>query len=183
MCKVQDVADFFVDSALSDPEDNMTNMRVNKLLFFAQGWSLAKRNGKPLFNDDFYAWDYGPVVPEIYRKYKVAGRGKIQGVDNENYDENFSDEENQLLIDVLREYSKYSTSGLVSLSHKAGSPWDKARKISKDKLIPKDDIKAYFESQPPLQEFSMPDFSDSDFVGHRDSRTGNYVLPEEWING
>ena len=44
MCKVQDVADFFVDSALNDPEDNMTNLRVNKLLFFAQGWSLARRH-------------------------------------------------------------------------------------------------------------------------------------------
>ena len=39
---------------------------------------------------------------------KKAGRNKIQDVDNENYDENFSEEEAQLLIDVLRAYSKYS---------------------------------------------------------------------------
>lgn len=182
MCKVQDVVDFFVDSALYDPDDHMTNMRVNKLLFFAQGWSLVRRNGKPLFGDDFYAWDYGPVVPDVYHKYKVAGKGKIRYVENEDYDENFSEEERQLLIDVLREYSRYSTSGLVDLSHMAGAPWDKAHKLGRKKLIPKDDIKAYFESLPVLQKFSMPSFADDDFVGHRDARTGNYVVPTGWFD-
>ena len=182
MCKVQDVADFFVDSALSDPDDNMTNMRVNKLLFFAQGWSLAKREGRPLFQEDFYAWDYGPVVPEVYQKYKVAGKGKIQDVDNDNYDNNFTEEESQLLIDVLREYSKFSTSGLVDLSHRAGSPWDKVYERGRSNLIPKEDIRAYFEALPELQSFVMPELSDKDFVGHRDERTGNYVVPEEWFN-
>lgn len=182
MCKVQDVADFFVDSALSDPEDNMTNMRVNKLLFFAQGWSLARRQGKPLFQEDFYAWDFGPVVPAVYHKYKIAGRGKIQDVDNDNYDEHFSEEETQLLIDVLREYSGISTSGLVSMSHKNGSPWDNVYECGKNNLIPKEDIRAYFESLPALPSFAVPSLSDKDFIGHRDAVTGNYVVPGDWFD-
>lgn len=46
MCKVQDVADFFVDSALNDPDDNMTNLRVNKLLFLHRAgvWQGAMGN-------------------------------------------------------------------------------------------------------------------------------------------
>ena len=183
MCKVQDVADFFVDSALNDPDDNMTNLRVNKLLFFAQGWSLARRNGKPLFNDDFFAWDLGPVIPEVYHRFKVAGRNKIQDVDNENYDENFSEEEAQLLIDVLRVYSKYSTGGLVDMTHRSGTPWSKVYEANANNVIPKKDIQAYFESLPVLESFSMPVLSDNDFIGHRDEVTGHYVLPEEWADG
>lgn len=182
MCKVQDVADFFIDSALNDPDDNMTNMRVNKMLFFAQGWSLAKRRGKPLFSDDFYAWDYGPVVPVIYHRFKVAGKGKIQDIDNKNYDENFSAEEAQLLIDVLRFYSKYSTGGLVDITHEIGSPWRKVYKANMNNLIPKKEIQAYFEKLPDLRSFSMPVLGEGDFVGYRDTNTGYYVLPEDWMD-
>lgn len=183
MCKVQDVADFFVDSALNDPDDNMTNLRVNKLLFFAQGWSLARRNGKPLFNDDFFAWDLGPVIPDVYHRFKVAGRNKIQDVDNENYDENFSEEEAQLLIDVLRAYSRYSTSGLVDMTHRSGTPWSKVYEAHVKNVIPKKDIQAYFESLPALESFSVPMLSETDFIGRRDEVTGNYVLPEDWADG
>ena len=182
MCKVQDVADFFIDSTINDPDDNMTNLRINKLLFFAQGWSLVKRKGTPLFKDDFYALDLGPVIPEIYRRLKVAGRGKIQSGDNDNYDEKFSEEETQLLIDVLRHYSKFSTDGLVDLTHKKGSPWDKVYEAHMNNIIPKEDIREYFERMPDLEHFSMPALKDSDYVGYRDEITGNYVLPEDWID-
>lgn len=43
MCKAIDVANFFVDMANNDPNDCMTNLRVNKLLYFAQAWSLVRR--------------------------------------------------------------------------------------------------------------------------------------------
>lgn len=51
MCRAIDVANFFIDLANSDPDDCMTNLRVNKLLYFAQAWSLVRR-GKPLFPDE-----------------------------------------------------------------------------------------------------------------------------------
>ena len=97
---------------------------------------------------DFFAWELGPVIPDVYHRFKVAGRNKIQDVDNENYDENFSDEEAQLLIDVLRAYSKYSTSGLVDMTHRSGTPWSKVYEAHVNNVIPKKDIQAYFESLP-----------------------------------
>ena len=68
MLKAIDVANFFVDLANSDPDDCMTNLRVNKLLYFAQAWSVVRRN-KPLFEEDMQAWKYGPVVPEVYTAF------------------------------------------------------------------------------------------------------------------
>lgn len=62
-----DVADFFIATANEgDPEedDGMTNMKLNKLLFFAQAASL-QRFSKPLFNTPLEAWKYGSVVKVI----------------------------------------------------------------------------------------------------------------------
>ena len=178
MSTAYDVADFFIDVALDDPENHLTNMRVNKLLYFAQGWSLARR-GIPLFEDDFCAWTYGPVVPEVYHKLKISGKEKIRGVMNDNYMSNISAEEKRILLDVLYEYNRYSTGGLVELSHKQGGPWANAIKSGEGTKITKTAIKDYFGSLPPLQEFRLRVPQDA-IVGHRDAATGNYVLPKEW---
>ena len=79
MLKAIDVANFFVDLANSDPDDCMTNLRVNKLLYFAQAWSVVRRN-KPLFEEDMQAWKYGPVVPEVYTAFSACGRERIASV-------------------------------------------------------------------------------------------------------
>jgi uncharacterized phage-associated protein len=100
-----------------------------------------------------------------------------------NWKENFSEEEAQLLIDVLRAYSRYSTSGLVDMTHRSGTPWSKVYEAHVNNVIPKKDIQAYFESLPVLESFSMPVLSENDFIGHRDEVTGHYVLPEEWADG
>ena len=44
------------------------NIRLNKYLYFAQTVYLAKY-GKLLFDDDFVAYDNGPVIKEIVENY------------------------------------------------------------------------------------------------------------------
>ena len=83
MAKALDVANFFVDVTSDDPEDAMTNMRVNKLLYLSQAWSLV-RLGRPLFEDDeIQAWQYGPVAPGVYRAFSEYGRERIRKVAGE----------------------------------------------------------------------------------------------------
>ena len=48
MVRAIDVANFFIDR-MKDTDDPMTNARLNKFLYFAQGHSLA-RLGTPLFH-------------------------------------------------------------------------------------------------------------------------------------
>ena len=76
MANVFDVADFFIDIANKNTDDTLTNLKLNKLLYYAQGEYLA-RTGKPLFDDEIQAWDYGPVVPVIYYKYKRNNANEI----------------------------------------------------------------------------------------------------------
>ena len=48
----------------------VTNLRLQKLLYFIQLESY-KVYGKQLFNNDIAAWQFGPVVPDVYYKYSV----------------------------------------------------------------------------------------------------------------
>ena len=67
MADVKDIAQLFIQ--LGDGDD-VTNLKVQKLVYYAQGFYLAL-NGKPLFNNDIKAWAHGPVVPELYQEYNI----------------------------------------------------------------------------------------------------------------
>ena len=45
-------------------------MKLHKLLYLAQRESLIVLK-KPLFREKIYAWQYGPVIPEVRRAYKL----------------------------------------------------------------------------------------------------------------
>ncbi|MCL2226263.1 MAG: DUF4065 domain-containing protein [Oscillospiraceae bacterium] len=147
------VANFFIELANDDEYgDGMTNMRLNKLLYFAQGHYFA-RTGTPLFNDDFEAWEYGPVVSSIYQQFKNYGRKPIADIDADYSNETFNSDELEVLLDVAMKYGKYSTSELVNMTHRNDSPWAECSK-SASQVITKKQIKDYFSNQ------SLPTFDD-----------------------
>jgi len=47
----------------------MTAMKLEKLVYYCQGWHLA-RHGVPLFDEPIEAWRQGPVVPALYRQHR-----------------------------------------------------------------------------------------------------------------
>lgn len=69
-----DVARYFLAQSDPDAGDTMSNLKLQKLLYYAQGVTLALTE-KPLFSDPLEAWLQGPVVPSVFRKYKEAGSG------------------------------------------------------------------------------------------------------------
>jgi len=48
---------------------SMTAMKLEKLVYYCQGWHLA-RHGVPLFQEAIEAWRQGPVVPVLYRQHR-----------------------------------------------------------------------------------------------------------------
>ena len=46
-----------------------TTMKLQKLVYYCQAWSLAW-DDKPLFDEDFEAWANGPVCPELFKHHK-----------------------------------------------------------------------------------------------------------------
>src|SRR5579871_1664070 len=49
--------------------DVLTNLKLQKLLYYAQAWHLVHKD-KYLFSEDFQAWIHGPVLPSQYQRFK-----------------------------------------------------------------------------------------------------------------
>ncbi len=71
-----DVAACIINLAC-DMEKPVSNLQLQKLLFFSQCSYLQHTNGIPLFSDQIVAWQYGPVVKSVYRTYSVHGASSI----------------------------------------------------------------------------------------------------------
>jgi len=184
MASVFDVARYiisiFSDKAEYGLDDGMTNLRLQKLLYLAQGYYLAEY-GRPLFNDDIEAWQYGPVVRDVYVKYSPFKSGILQDVPPE--DGSLADDEEEMIIRVLGEFGKYSAGYLVNLTHAPGTPWDMVYDGEKRK-IGKDRIKEYFSTGKKLtgtEELAERFATES---AQKRGTTGHIVLPsddyEEW---
>lgn len=122
----KDVARVLAWAAESEEEpDRLTNMRVQKLLYYVQGWALAK-HGRPLFPERIEAWVHGPVVRELYGDLKRFGSNAIDPRELGDYDAQPTDEEVKFVRSVWEAYKDYSTTSLRAMSHDE-SPWRDAR--------------------------------------------------------
>ena len=101
--------------------DLMSNMKLQKMLYYEQGYHLAAF-GTPLFDEDVEAWMYGPVVSSVYEHFKEHGASGIMP-ETENPIELSEDEEN-LFNDVFDAYVDFSAYGLMRKTH-GESPWRK----------------------------------------------------------
>lgn len=178
MIKAIDIANFYVDLANSK-DDYETNLKLNKLLYFAQGVSLA-RTGKPLFDEDIEAWQFGPVVPSVYHAFKVCGNKPIINPSND-YDLSELDEEQlQVIFDVARTYGRFTGSALVDFTHADGTPWkDVYVNGVHNIVIPKKTIKDHFLKKKNKSLFDDSLFTEIESVGFRDE-DGILVLPKEY---
>lgn len=75
MYNAKTIAEYFISYA-NRHNIEMTPLYLQKHLYFAQAWYLAKY-GENLFKEDIEAWTLGPVVPEIYREFKSYGDNQI----------------------------------------------------------------------------------------------------------
>jgi len=128
--------------SLSRPEygDIISNLKLQKLLYYVQGFNLAFY-GKPIFNEDIYAWQYGPVVREAYHHFKTNSIGGII-TDTVDFVE-LSEEESALISDVWNVYGQYSAYRLMVFTHDE-SPW-KSTQINN--IITHEKLKDYFITQ------------------------------------
>ena len=72
MAKAFDVAEYLLSKA-DATENDMTHMKLQKLLYYCQGFSLVLL-GHPLFPEVIEAWLHGPVVPVVYQAFKHYGK-------------------------------------------------------------------------------------------------------------
>jgi uncharacterized phage-associated protein len=121
-----DIARYFIFRAYEDGRESlMTNMKVQKLLYYSQSLHLALFD-EPLFDDEIQAWRYSPVCPPAYRFYSDFEARQLPVPRKEELTR-ISEEVQNLLREVWEyfgEHDAYYLSGLTHLEF----PWKKARK-------------------------------------------------------
>jgi len=121
----QDVADFFLAIA-NERGETITNLRLQKLVYYAQAWFLAN-TGKPLFEEDFEAWVHGPVLPVLYDKYKELGpKPIVTELKFPDVEKRFGKSELEILNAVADVYMQYGAYQMELMTHNE-EPWIKAR--------------------------------------------------------
>jgi len=148
-----DTAKYFIKKATEESDVKLTPLKLQKLLYYAQGWYLANKN-RPLFKDTIEAWKYGPAIPSIYRHFREYGSQPLfdKNIDISDTDEKIDDKTKKYLDKVWVVYKKYDGTDLVYTTHKE-DPWIEAKSdtISSndfiDYSISNDSIKSYFQKK------------------------------------
>lgn len=141
----QIIADFILRYT-KDRGEEVSNLKLQKLVYYAQAWYLAIKD-KPLFPDDFEAWIHGPVIRKLYNRYRKYGWKPIPVPDDLRYPE-LKKPLKSFLEEVVNVYGRYEGWELERLVH-TEAPWNNARKGVADtepstNIIPKEDMKVYY---------------------------------------
>jgi uncharacterized phage-associated protein len=119
MYRAIDVARYLL--AHQDQYDAMSTLKLQKLLYFAQGTFLATL-GRPLFVDQMRAWKHGPVVPGVWRTYSEYKDG-VPLPRPDDFDDSIFDPETRALLDaVYQKWGGLDAWKLRSITHSEG-PW------------------------------------------------------------
>ncbi len=141
MLTASQVADYFITKDEPEIGETISNLKLQKLLYYAQGFSLACLD-KPLFNNPVEAWIHGPVVKEIYHKLKDCGNGPLSASDNFSI-ESIPEEIRKLLDEVYDVYGQFSAWRLRDMTHEE-SPW---KTTATSKIISHEKMLEYFKTQ------------------------------------
>ena len=137
------IANAFLRLARANNGKSLTNMQVQKLVFLAQGYSLALL-GRCIYENNTLAWQWGPVVPKLYKALQKYGSGFVtEDLPAEDEVVEGTDDY-EITAGVWDAYGAYSGSQLSALTHKEGSPWAEQWDLKRFDPIPIDDIKSYY---------------------------------------
>lgn len=119
------IADYFLLKVDYLAGDSLSNLKLQKLCYYAQAWHLALF-GKALFADEIQAWAHGPAIPSLYRRFRRYRWGAIDPQDlateplNELHDDHM-----KFLDEIWSKYGRFSGRQLEIKTHNE-LPWKEA---------------------------------------------------------
>lgn len=119
MASVFDVAKYVLNAT-----GEITAMKLQKLVYYSQAWSLAW-DEEELFSEPIQAWAGGPVVPALYERH----RGQFRVTPNlvaDGVEGNLSDSQRVTIDRVVEFYGQHTAQWLSDLTH-LEQPWILAR--------------------------------------------------------
>jgi len=102
----------------------LTNLQLHKILYIAHMVYSGRHAGRPLVNDErFQAWDYGPVLPSVYRYASSYGSASIQNIFNHVPDADPESYEHRIISDSVSRLGSWDPFRLVDITHEPISAW------------------------------------------------------------
>ena len=140
-----DVAKYLIGLAQRDGNP-ITNLRLQKLLYYAWGtyWNIYKKH---LFNDPIEAWDYGPVVRDVYIEYCESKKDELT-LNSETIaltDKKISKSIKEFLQAFFGKYKDISTYALIKGSHEE-APWKETYKVGEKNIISQEKMEKFFNT-------------------------------------
>lgn len=112
------VANFIINKCYLEGTP-ISNLHLQKVLYFV--WvEFYRRTKRTLFWDSICAWQFGPVVPEVYYEYCAYGGRPI----NIRCETEIAKEDEPLLDEIAGEYVNVPVNILVDRTHQKGTAWD-----------------------------------------------------------
>lgn len=141
MATATNVAKYILTLSDEDEGDLISNLKLQKLLYYCQGFSLAI-TGKPLFQAQLKAWVHGPVVPEVWHAYREFGPGSIP-CPNDFEPDSLTADEKSVINEVYNVYGQFSAWKLRDMTH-SEAPW---AETEKNAVITHERLLEYFQTQ------------------------------------
>ena len=116
----------------------MTHMKLQKLLYYAQAYSIAM-TGEPLFNNDIQAWKHGPVVPDVYHSFRKYGNSIITDFQDTDIPENLA----SLIFAIIHDKGYMTAYELSNMTHNEPT-WINARNNPEQNTITVDMLSDFF---------------------------------------
>lgn len=112
------VADYIINYCY-EKKNPISNLQLQKVLYFA--WvEYYKFIRRYLFGDPICAWQFGPVVPEVYYEYCAYGGRPI----NIRCETEITKRDAAILDSIIEQYAYVPVNILVNRTHEKGKPWD-----------------------------------------------------------
>lgn len=139
-----DVARYFLVQQDEEAGELITNLKLQKLVYYAQGFHLALYD-RALFGEAIKAWAHGPVVPTLWHEYNRYGARPLPRPTS--FDSGiFSEQQRELLDEVASVYGQFSAWKLRDMTHQE-QPWIMAFDNGLGGAISEDSMRAFFSSR------------------------------------
>ena len=138
------VANYILCKASPEIGDTITNLKLQKLLYYCHGFVL-EITGKTLFENEIVAWEHGPVIREVYEKYKdCKAEGILPTRKGLEYYKELKDKKVDVIIDdVWDVYGQFSAWKLRNMTHEE-PPW---KGTQKNCVISLESMQEYFKTR------------------------------------
>lgn len=141
-------SEFDVARYITDTKGEISAMKLQKLTYYSQAWSLVWEEDE-LFPADFEAWANGPVLRSLYDQHKGQFKVSSRTFQNGN-PENLSASQIETIDKVLEFYGEKSAQWLSNLTHQE-DPWIEARADTpamapSDAIISKGSMEIYYSA-------------------------------------